>query len=120
MAIPSSVITAERGDAEAAVELLREALAAERRTFSPFLATDVCVATAHVALRLDRPEVAIFVLGAVAAVGQRTTGAFGWRSLLWKELEQVAADETIAAIRSEGAAYTPRDALAEAIRRLGS
>ena len=115
-----SVITAERGDAEAAVELLREALAAERRTFSPFLATDVCVATAHVALRLDRPEVAIFVLGAVAAVGQRTTGAFGWRSLLWKELEQVADDETIAAIRSEGASYTPRDALAEAIRRLGS
>ena len=101
-------------------EDLAEAAASERRTSSPFLATDVCVAAAHVAFHADEPEVALFALGAVENVGQRTVGAFGWRRWLDEQLRPLVDEEHAAVLHAEGAAMSPRDAVSEALRRLRS
>ena len=113
-----SAVAARRGDITGAVDDLVEAAATERRGSSPFLATDVCVAAAHIAFHADEPEVALFALGVVEQVGQRTLGAFGWRRWLGEQLRPLVAEERATVLRAEGAAVSPRDAVSEALRRL--
>ena len=115
-----SAAAASRGDAARALDDLAEAAASERRTSSPFLATDVCVAIAHAAFHVGRPEVALFALGAVKDVGQRTAGAFGWRRWLHERLRPLVDEERAAVLLGEGAAMSPREAVDKAMRRLRS
>ena len=66
----------------------------------------MCVAVAHAAFHADEPEVALFALGAVSDVGQRTAGAFGWRRWLDEQLLPLV-DEERAAVLAEGAGLSP-------------
>lgn len=113
-----SAVAASGGETAKALDALAEAAASERRTSSPFLATDVCVAVAHVAFQANEPETALFALGAVKDIGQRTAGAFGWRRWLDERLRPLVDDERAAVVSDEGAAVSPRDAVSEALRRL--
>ena len=113
-----SAVAARRGETAEALAELAEAAASERRTSSPFLATDVCVAVAHTAFHADEPDVAVFALGAVGEVGQRTVGAFGWRRWLETQLAPVVSSDRATEFRREGAALSAREAVAEAIARL--
>jgi hypothetical protein len=105
------VLAAVRGDEPGAIHHLTEAATSERRTAVPILATDLCVAAAHVALGSNRPDLAAIALGAVRGAGQRTVGAFGWRRWLRDQLPEGEA----AAPRRTVAPLSPRDAVAEVL-----
>ena len=97
-----SAVAASRVNTAQAFEGLAEAAASERRTSSPFLATDVCVAVRPCRVHADQPEVALFALGAVKDIGQRTAGVFGWRRLLDEQLRPLVDEERAAVVLRRG------------------
>ena len=114
-----AALAAEAGDESGARHQLALAATSEQRTSAPILATDLSVAAAHLALRADRPDLAVLALGAVEKVGQRTVGAFGWRRWLRGQLP-LLGDAEERELRSAGRDLTPRAAVVEVLRGLGA
>lgn len=117
-AVFRSAVVAQAGDAGGALDHLADAVASERRSSSPFLATDLCVAAAYVALHADEHEIAHRALSTVEHLGQRTVGAFAWRRWIGDRLRPLAEAGRSTSPDDLGDTPTPRETVDECLRRL--
>ena len=114
-----AAIAASRGETDVVGDL-RHAFDLEVRFGIPLVDLDCLVMGAHVAVAVDRPEVAAMALGATRGQPQRALSMFAIRRMLRGRLQAALGDAEFRRLTESGAGRRPRDAFSTLIEKLAA